>query len=157
MRIVGFFAFIFPIIVSLFFGTFVMADVLKEPDRSLNMLQFDLSYEGGVIQTGAIKITGLSNQYSTTQAIDIKVSISDPIFDCGDLYITIYDLNFNPKQVVTQSGYFDQCFGNNNLLLPLDDKFSETIDTAGQYEILIEMNDKAYKNSLTASEMFIVN
>ena len=156
MRSVAFFAFIFPIAISLFFGSFVMAEVLKEPDRSLNMWQFNFSNEG-VIKSGAIKITGLLSEYSTSQAIEIAISISDPKFDCGDLYITIYDLKFNPKQVVTQSGYFDQCYAKNNLLLPMDDKFSETIDTSGQYEIIIEMNDKAYKNSITASEKIIVN
>jgi len=156
MRSVTFFAFIFPITISIFFGTFVITEVLKEPDRSLNMWQFDFS-DGGVKHTGAIKITGLQNQYSISQAVEIKVSITDQIFDCGDIYITIYDLNSSPKQVVTQSGYFDQCFGNNNLLLPIDDKFSESIDTSGQYEIMIEMNDKTYKNSVTASEKFIVN
>ena len=133
-----------------------MADVLKEPNRTLNMWQFDFS-EGGVKQTGAIKITGLLNKYSISQAIEIKISITEPKFDCGDLYITIYELNTKPKQVITQSGYFDQCFDNDNLFLPIDDTFSETIDTSGEYEIVIEMNDKSYKNSVTASEKFIVN
>ena len=156
MRNVAFFAFILPIVISLFFGSFVMAEVLKEPDRSLNMWQFNFS-EPGLVQSGGIKLTGLLTKYSVSQAIEIQVSINDSKFDCGDLYITIYDLNTKPKQVVTQSGYFDQCFSKNNSLLPLDDKFSETIDDVGQYEIVIEMNDQAYKNSVTASKMFTVN
>ena len=53
--------------------------------------------------------------------------------------ITIFDLNSSPKQSLTQSGFFEQCFGKNNLLLPINDEFSETIDIPGQYEIQIEL------------------
>ena len=148
--------FIFPVVISLFFGTFVMAEVLKEPERELNMWPFKFSTGGGIIQSEGMKITGLASQYSTSQAIEIEVSILDPTFDCGDLYITIYDLGHPSKQVVTQSGYFDQCYQKNNQKLPMDDEFSETIESPGQYEILIEMKDKSYKKMVFASEKFTV-
>ena len=156
MRSIAFFVFIFPIIISLFLGTFVMAEVLKEPNRSLQMWNFKFSEGGEIFQTKEFKIIGLLSKYSTSNPIEIDVSIQDPAFDCGDLYITIFEL-ISPKQVITQSGYFDQCFVKNNQLLPVDDKFSETIDDPGQYEILIEMKDKSSKKSVTASEKFIVN
>ena len=155
IRNITFVVFLFPVVVSLLIGTFVLAEVLKEPDRELNMLQFEFSGDI-VVSSGAIKITGLQNEYSSTQPIQIDVSINDSTFDCGDLYITIYDLNLTPKQVVTQSGYFGQCFERNNLMLPIDDEFSETVDVPGQYEIVVEMNDKNYKTSISGSEKFIV-
>ena len=127
MRSVAFVVFILPVAISLFFGTFVIAEVLKEPNRELNMLNFELP-EGTEFQNESIKISGLLKEYSKSDSIKVKVSILDPIFDCGDIYITIYDLNSSPKQVFTQSGYFEQCFGKNNLMLPIDDEFSETVD-----------------------------
>ena len=156
MRSIAFFVFIFPIIISLFLGTFVMAEVLKEPDRSLQMWNFKFSEGGEIFQSKELKIVGILSKYSTSNPIVIEVSIQDSTFDCGDLYITIFELS-SPKQVITQSGYFDQCFVKNNQLLPVDDKFSEIIDDPGQYEILIEMKDKSSKKSVTASEKFIVN
>jgi len=156
MRSSAFFVFIFPIIISLFLGTFVMAEVLKEPDRSLQMWNFKFSEGGDIFQTKELKIIGILSKYSTSDPIEIKVSIQDSTFDCGDLYITIFELS-STKQVITQSGYFEQCFVRNNLLLPVNDKFSETIDAPGQYEIHIEMKDKSSKKSVTASEKFIVN
>ena len=155
MRRVAFVVFILPVAISLFLGTFVMAEVLKDPSRDLNMLQFEFS-EVTSFQTESLKISGLANEYSKSEAIEIKVSVTDPIFDCGDLYITIFDLNSSPKQALTQSGFFEQCFGKNNLFLPIGDEFSETIDIPGQYEIQIEMKDKSYQRSVTSNEKFRV-
>ena len=101
-------------------------------------------------------INGLQKEYLVTTPVQVSVSVTDPIFDCGDLYITIYDVSKNPKEVVTQSGYFGQCYEKNNLVMPIDDKFSETLKSPGQYELVSEINDASYQNSLTASERFIV-
>ena len=147
--------FLFPVVVSIFFGTMVLGEVLKEPERNLNLWPFESS--GSVIaQTGAMKINGLQESYSVSNPIEITVSVSDPIFDCGDLYITIYDISKTPNEVITQSGFFGQCYAKNNLVMPIDDKFSETVDTSGQYQIVAEINDKGFKKTLTASEEFIV-
>ena len=40
--------------------------------------------------------------------------------------------------------------------MPIDDDFSELVSTPGQYELVSEINDKTYKNSLTANERFTV-
>jgi len=96
MRSIAFFVFIFPIIISLFLGTFVMAEVLKEPDRSLQMWNFKFSEGGEIFQTKELKIIGLLSKYSTSNPIEIEVSIQDSTFDCGDLYITIFEL-ISPK------------------------------------------------------------
>lgn len=152
---VAYFVFLFPVIISLALGSFVMAEVLNEPERELNMWPFKFS-ETGTFQSDSIKIISLQQEYSITTPVNIQVSVSDPTFDCGDLYITIYDLNSSPKQVVTQSGYFGQCFQQENLMLPVDDKFSEKIDKLGQYEILATMHDKHYKKIITSSEKFTI-
>lgn len=152
---VAYFVFLFPVIISLALGSFVMAEVLNEPERELNMWPFKFSGTNKV-QSDSIKIISLQQEYSSTTPINIQVSITDPAFDCGDLYITIYDLNSSPKQVVTQSGYFGQCFQKENLMLPVDDEFSEKIGDSGQYEIVAEINDKHYKKIITTSEKFTV-
>ena len=156
MRSIALFVFIFPIIFSLFLGTFVMAEVLKKPDRSLQMWNFKFSEGGEIFQTKELKIIGLLSKYSTSNPVEIEVSLQDSTFDCGDLYITISEIS-SSKQVITQSGYFDQCFVRNNQLLPVDDKFSETIDVPGQYQISIEMKDKTSKKSITSIEKFTVS
>ena len=149
---VAFVVFLLPVILSLSLGSFVLGEVLQEPDRELNMWQF----ETGPVSSGAIKISGLEKEYTTAEPIEIEISVSDSAFDCGDLYITIYDLDQTPKQAVTQSGFFGQCFDKNNGILPVDDEFSETVDDAGQYEIMIEISDKNYEKTITANERFTV-
>ncbi len=152
---VVFAVFLIPAIISVLFGGFVLGEVLKKPERELDMLPFDFSGKF-VSSSGVMKIIGLQEEYLNSAPIEISISVSDPIFDCGDLYITIYDVSKLPKEVVTQSGFFDQCYEKNNLVMPIDDKFSELIDTPGKYEIVSEINDKAYKNSLTTNERFTV-
>jgi len=152
---IAYFVFLFPVIISLALGSFVMAAVLNEPERELNMWPFKTSVANKV-QSDSIKIISLQQEYSSSTPINIQVSVTDPTFDCGDLYITIYDLNSSPKQVVTQSGYFGQCFQKDNLVLPVDDEFSEKIGDLGQYEIVAEINDKHYKKTITTSEKFTI-
>ena len=155
VRKVVYAVFLIPAVVSIFFGGLVLGEVLKKPERELDMMPFDFSdkYMGS---PGVMTIIGLQKEYSNLKPIEISVSVSDPIFDCGDLYITIFDVSKVPKEVVTQSGFFGQCYEKNNLTMPTDDEFSELIDSPGQYEIVSEINDKTYKKSLTVSERFIV-
>ena len=155
VRKVVFAVFLIPAVVSIFFGGFVLGEVLKKPDRELHMMPSGFSGDF-VIPSGAMEILGLQKEYSTSAEIEISISVSDPIFDCGDLYITIFDVSKIPKEVVTQSGFFEQCYVKNNLVMPIGDEFSESVDTPGEYEIVAEINDKAYKNSLTKNERFTV-
>ena len=143
--------FILPIVLSIAFGSVVMADVLQSPDRELNMWRI------GSINTlthdESIQIIGLEKQYLASTPIEIQVNIDDPFFDCGDLYVTIYS---GKNTVITQSGFFKQCFDKNNVLLPIGDEFSEIIDTPGQYELVVKMNDQNQKSSITASGKFTI-
>ena len=152
-RGIVFAVFILPIISSIIFGAFVLNGILIEkPERELNMWQFDSDF----VSTHDIEILGLEKQYSASDPVEIQVSIDDSLFDCGDLYITIYDVSSFSKQVVTQSGFFDQCFAKNNSVLPIGDEFSEIVDKSGNYEIIIQMVDDAGKNSVSKSAKFTV-
>jgi len=147
--------FIIPIVFSFVFGSAVLADVLQEPDRELNMWQ--ISSSGPSSSTSkSIKIIGLDTQYSDSTPVEIQVQVDDATFDCGDMYITIYDVSSSSKQVFTQSGYFDQCYETKNLMLPVDDEFSQVVDTPGNYEILVEMNDKSQKATISVKAKFSV-
>jgi hypothetical protein len=130
-----------PVILSVIFGSAVMNDILQEPNRELNM--WPMSYSEGSSHNDMIEVIGLSHQYTTSEPVDIKINVNDNSFDCGDLYVTIYSSGQN---VVTQSGYFEQCFVQGNYLLPIGDTFSEIIDTPGSYEIVAEMVSKELKN-----------
>lgn len=142
--------FILPIVFSIVFGSVVMADVLQSPDRNMSM--WNTEFANTKTNDKSIQIIGLEKQYAVSAPIEIQVNIDDSFFDCGDLYVTIY----SEKTVITQSGFFKQCFDENNAILPIDDEFSEIIDTPGQYELVVKMNDQNQKSSITASEKFTI-
>ena len=148
--------FLFPVVTGMAFGTFVLSGVLTQPDRELNMWPFESSLTQTQTGNEDLKIQGLLKQYSVPAPIAIKVVVNNSDFDCGDMYITIYDAKTSPKQVVAQNGFFSQCFSTNKLALPIDDTFSEKIDKAGEYEMVIEMNDEDYKKTITTTAKFIV-
>jgi len=144
--------FVLPAIFSLIFGSAVMAEILQKPDRELNLWPVSFS-EGFSNNYDSIEIIGLSKQYSTSEPIEIQVKINDSSFDCGDLYVTIYSSEKN--DVITQSGFFEQCFEQGSTILPVGDKFSKVIDTFGSYEIVAEMVSKKLMN-ISTSEVFTV-
>ena len=130
-----------PVIFSIIFGSVVLNDILQEPNRELNM--WPMSFSETTSHDAVIEIIGLSNQYSTSEPVEIKINVNDSSFDCGDLYVTIYSSENN---VITQGGYFEQCFEEGNYLLPIGDSFSEIVDIPGSYEIVVEMVSKELKN-----------
>ncbi len=149
--------FILPIISTIIIGAFVLNGILiEEPDRELNMWRFDSSFESPFVSTSDVEIIGLEKQYSTSNPVEVQVAISDSSFDCGDLYITIYDVSSFSKEVVTQGGFFDQCFAKTNSVLPIGDEFSELVKKSGNYEIIVQMVDESGKNSLSGSAKFTV-
>lgn len=143
--------FILPIVLSIAFGSVVMVDILQSSDRELNMWR--VGSTNTIIHDKSIQIIGLEKQYLASTPIEIQVNVDDPFFDCGDLYVMIYS---GKNTVITQSGFFKQCFDKNNVLLPIDDEFSEIIDTPGQYELVVKMNDQNQKSSITASGKFTI-
>ena len=148
--------FVFPVVISISFGALVLSDVLLQPDRNLNMWQFVNTKQPSQTGDKDIIIQNLLNSYSTSIPVSITVGINNTAFDCGDLYITIYDLDTSPKQVVAQNGYFLECFVENNSSLPIDDTFSQIIGKSGNYEIMTEMKDKNNQNTISATAHFKV-
>ena len=147
-----FVVFVLPIIFSLVFGSAVMADILQKPDRELNMWPISFPEESSSYDA-QIEIIGLSKQYSTSEPIKIQVKIDDISFDCGDLYVTIYSTGKN--DVITQSGFLEQCFEKGSKILPVGDEFSKTVSTPGSYKIVAEMVSKKLMN-ISISEVFTV-
>ena len=96
------------------------------------------------------------NSYSTSTPVNITVAVNNTAFDCGDLYITIYNLDTSPNQVTAQNGYFSQCFVENNSTLPIHDTFSQIVSKSGNYEIATEMKDKNYQNMINSTAHFKV-
>ena len=143
--------FVLPIVLSIAFGTVVLIDILQSHDRELNM--WPMGHSEIMKNDVDISIIGLENQYSISSPIQIQVKIDDSKFDCGDLYVTVYS---EKHTVVTQSGFLQQCFDDNDSLLPIDDDFSEILDKPGQYEIVVKMTDQNQKSSITTSGKFTI-
>ena len=142
-----FIVYVLPVILSVSLGTFVMAEALNDSDRELNFLQSgDMSSDS----SNKIDIIGLKTNYSASESIQFNVKITDSDFECGDLYITIYEMsNGGDDQVVTQNGYLKQCFLKYQQNLPLGEEYSEIITNSGMYKIVIEVFDQAYDDSLS--------
>ncbi len=141
-----FVVFLLPVIFSLIFGSVVLIDILQKPDRELNGFLISSS-KGSSSHNSSIEIIGLSKQYSTSQPIEIQVKVNDSSFDCGDLYVTIY--SSGKSNVITQGGFFEQCFEKGNTIIPIGDKFSKVIDIPGSYDIVTEMVSNELKNIST--------
>ena len=142
-----FIVFVLPVILSIIIGSAVLSDVLQQPGRELNM--WPMSNSEGIVtpHSSPIEIIGLSKEYTTTEPVEIQVKVGDSSFSCGDLYITIYSSGKN--DVITQGGFFEQCFESGSSIIPVGDKFSKIVDTPGSYDIVAEMVSKQLKNIST--------
>ena len=133
-----------------------MAETLSSPDRELNFLQF--GGEGHISNSkSGINLVGLNDEIQQNSNLEFSIEFSNLDFNCGDLYITIYDVTTSEKQVLTQSGYLKQCFIQNNNILPVDDNYSELITKPGTYEIYVEIFNEQYSENITMTETLRVN
>ncbi|MBM3904874.1 MAG: hypothetical protein FJ357_07040 [Thaumarchaeota archaeon] len=135
--------FIIPIVFSFVYGGAVLG--------------MALSGQRDAVQThsgGSIDILDLQTQYTSGEKTSVQITIDDSTYDCGDLYITIYDISGGQKKAVKQGAFFDQCYGESGTL-PINDKFSETID-AGQYLLEAQLFDKNGDKFLSTSQRFSV-
>ena len=144
-----FVAFVLPIVFSIIMATVVLSMILRNLDRELNMWHMSSDV---VSNSSQIQIIGLSKQYSTSEPVEIQVKIDDSSFRCGDLYVTIY--SSGKSDVITQGGFFKQCFDGNNLL-PISDSFSKVIEIPGSYKIVAEMVSKDM-NTISTKGMFTI-
>ena len=128
-----------------------MAETLGSPDRELNFLQFgDDSYIAS--SSSGISLIGFNPEIIQNSNLEFSIKLSTPDFNCGDLYITIYDITTSEKKVLTQSGYLKQCFIQNNNVLPVGENYSELISEPGTYEIYIEIYDEKYSQNISMTQ-----
>jgi hypothetical protein len=135
--------FIIPIIFSFVYGGVVLGTALSGQRDAVQ------SHSGG-----SIDILDLQSQYASGEKTSVQISVDDSAYDCGDLYITVYDVSGGQKKAVKQGAFFDQCYGESGTL-PINDKFSETID-AGQYLLEVQLFDKNGDKFLNTSQRFSV-
>jgi hypothetical protein len=154
---IAYLVFVLPVVVSLIFGGYVLSDVLGQPGRQLNMWQYKFTSNIGQ-QEGdkQIRLLNLVSNYTVSTPLNFGVMVNNTSFDCGDLYMTIYDPNVSPVQVVVQHAYFTQCFAQTHSNLPIQDTFSAVIDKPGIYKIEAEMKDKTGQNSIHVAANFRV-
>ena len=128
-----------------------MAETLNSSERELNFLQLD--GDGHTSSSkNTINLIGFNNEISQNSNLEFSIKFSDSDFNCGDLYITIYDLSTSEKQVLTQSGYLKQCFIQNDNTLPVNEIYSELISKSGTYEINVEIFNQKYTESISMTE-----
>ena len=152
----AFVIYVLPIVLSVSLGTAVMAETLSSPDRELNFLQFGGEGYDSSSKSG-ISLVGFNNEISQNSNLEFSIKFSNSDFNCGDLYITIYDVTSSTKQVLTQSGYLKQCFIQNNDILPVNENYSELITKSGTYEIYVEIFNEKYSENISITETLRVN
>lgn len=137
-------AFVIPIVFSFVFGGSVLSLALSNTLSS-----------GVVSQSGSMSITGILDDYTAPVNVIAKVSVSDPAYDCGDLYLTVFDVSTSPKKSVGQHAFFDQCYGTGGTI-PLDEEFAQKIEKPGQYSLVAQLFDKDGNKFLTAEKNLTV-
>ena len=151
-----FIIYLLPIVLSASLGTAVMAETLSDSERELNFLQF--GGEGYISSSKTdIQLIGFSSEIIQNSNLEFSITFSNSDFNCGDLYITIYDVSTSEKQVLTQSGYLKQCFIQNNNILPVGESYSELISKPGLYEIYVEIFDEKYSKNMSITQTLRVN
>ena len=152
----AFVIYVLPIVLSVSLGTAVMAETLSASDRELNFLQFGGEFSTSHSSQDEISLISYSSEIIQNSNLEFSIQITNIDFDCGDLYITIFDVSTSEKQVLTQSGFLKQCFTQNNNKLPVDDNYSELISKSGKYEILVGVFDERYSKNLSLTEELLV-
>ena len=87
----AFVIYILPIVLSVSLGTAVMAETLSDSDRELNFLQFGGEYTSS--SKTDIRLIGYSSEITQNSNLEFSIKLSNSDFNCGDLYITIYDVS----------------------------------------------------------------
>ena len=138
-------AFVIPIVFSFVFGGIV-----------LSLAMINAPSVGTVSQSsGSISITGMKDDYTAPENVIAQVSVSDPAYDCGDLYLTVFDVSSSPKKSVGQHAFFDQCYGTSGTI-PLNEEFSQKIEKPGQYSLVAQLFDKDGNKFLTVEKHLTV-
>lgn len=155
-RKIAYVVFVLPVVISVVLGGYVLSDVLAQPDRQLNFMQFTFVTPPSQVGSPDIRILNLNGTYPLSAPLSFTVRVNNTAFDCGDLYMTVYNLGTQPRQVVAQNAYFSQCFAQANSTLPLHQSFSPVINSTGNYQIVADMKDKSYLHDINVTGTFSV-
>jgi hypothetical protein len=155
-RKIAYVVFVFPVIISVILGGYVLSNVLAQPDRHFDFFQFNFTSTPAQVGSSDIRIANLNSSYPAGIPLNFIVRVNNTAFDCGDLYMTIYNTDTYPKQTVAQNAYFSQCFAANNYTLPVHDMFSPVINNTGNYQLLAQMQDRSYTNTINVTASFSV-
>ena len=120
--------FVLPAALSVLFASAVFAGI-TDPDG--------ISDASPLSSSDSMYIAGLNEQYAVSEAIEVVVTVEDPVFDCGDLYITVYSAETD--ETLVQEAFFDQCFGAAGGSLPLGSAFSTAIGVPGSFVMSAQM------------------
>ncbi|HXG73683.1 MAG TPA: hypothetical protein VNK44_02530 [Candidatus Nitrosotenuis sp.] len=137
--------FIIPIVFSFIFGGLVLGTAL----------QGERTFSFAGTSSGSMQIVDLQSQYATSDNVGASVSVSDAEFNCGDLYITIYDVSSGQRKAIKQGAFFDQCYGSSGTL-PLEERFSVKMESPGQYLLEAQLFDESGDRFITTSQKFNV-
>ena len=135
--------FVIPIIFSFVYGGLVLGSAMQ-----------GTRVDSMTTQSSTLEILELQGSYASGERVSVQISVSDTSYDCGDLYITVYDVAGGAKKAVKQGAFFDQCYGTSGTL-PISEKFSENFD-AGQYSLEVQLFDKTGDKFLSATQKFSV-
>jgi|SRR5579872_1080515 len=155
-RKIAYVVFVLPVVISIILGGYVLSNVLAQPDRHLNMWQFNYTSQPTQVGSSDIRIVNLNSSYPVGVPLNFIVKVNNTAFDCGDLYMTVYNTETSPKQAVAQNAYFSQCFAASGSTLPIGEAFSPVINSTGNYQLMAEMQDKSYQNSINVTAAFSV-
>jgi len=139
--------FVIPILFSLVYGGTVLTLALDDGERLHIAIPAPKS-------TDAMRFVDIKSEYAISERVTATVSVDNPAFDCGDLYVTIFDVSGSQKRAVTQGAFFEQCYGQSGVL-PLDESFSEQLEM-GTYQIEAQLFDKEGNDFLTTMQQFRV-
>lgn len=154
--------FLIPVVLSVALGSSVLAQILQEPGRELDMSPGSSSHGTGDAAEEAVRVDVTfhvapdsipARDRSTTvefgldwsggalqsDAHSIEIMVHRSEYDCSDLEITVYDLNSLPKRAIADSDLPDGCV-DMHLLIPVAGS-----ETAGWYELAAEVKG-SYSN-----------
>jgi len=133
-RRVAYLVFLIPVVISVPIAAYVLADIVSQPDRKLNLWPFDGSDDG---HANSAVDPGAAAAYSVNGPTQAKAETLDSDFGCGDACIAAYDSGGVPA---TQNALFDPCSARNGYA-PAGDRFPGLPDGSGGCQTVLVMLD----------------
>ena len=138
-----FIVYILPIILSVSLGALVMAEALKDPERELNMWQFEGATS--LKQQGQLSIIGLEKNYSTSDQIQLEIKVSDSNFEALVDRAMVIFLNKERKKIASEG----------NLYMDLNDKIYSWVNKQVRLSSLLPTptGSQSDQNLITADQL----